>query len=87
MRVVELRNQLDELRKKETIAQTRQQLLDEEKVTLLNEVQSLLDEIKMLKIVSEEELTPQNLSKVVEKVKCHIESEIKKSQLPTALIS
>ena len=87
MRIIELRNQLAELRKKETVAQTRQQLLDEEKTDLLMEVQELLNEIKKLNIVSEEELTSQNLSNVVEKIKCHIETEISKSQIPKELIN
>ncbi len=87
MRVVELRKKLSELKEKQTVARTRQQLLDEEKIGLLEDVQKLLTEIKKLDIVSETELTPQNLSNVIEKVRCHIATEIEKSSVPTELQS
>jgi len=85
MRVVELRKKLSELKEKQTVARTRQQLLDEEKIVLLEDVQKLLTKIKKLDIVSEEESTPQNLSNVIEKVRCHIATEIEKASIPEEL--
>ena len=85
MRVVELRNQLSKLKEKETIARTRQQLLDEEKDVLLKDVQELLAEIRKLNIVPAEELTPQNLPNIIAKVRSHIDIEISKSSIPEEL--
>jgi len=85
MNLPELKNQLNDLRKKETIAQTREQLLNEEKDKLLSEISSLLIDINKLEIFSSEELTTSNLKNIIEKLGKHIEEEISKSNLPPEL--
>jgi len=85
MNLPELKNQLNDLRKKETIAQTREQLLNEEKDKLLSEISSLLIDINKLEIFSSEELNTSNLKNIIEKLGKHIEEEISKSNLPPEL--
>lgn len=85
MRLNQLREQLTDLKKKETIAQTREVLLVEEKQKLLGEMDILFKLVKELGVVSEEELTPSNLTNVALKLQSYIESEIAKSSLPEEL--
>ena len=82
----QLRQQLDDLKKKEAIAQTREQLLLEDKSKLLEEVATLFKSIKKLEIIPEEELTTENLQGVISKLQNHIDSEIKKSTIPLELL-
>lgn len=85
MNIGNLRNQLSDLKKKETIAQTREQLLNEEKQKLLTEIGELFKLLRELGVFSEEELTPSNLPNVLTKLQTHIENEITKSNLPQEL--
>jgi hypothetical protein len=85
MRLNQLRDQLADLKKKEVIAQTREQLLNEEKQKLLGEVETLFKQVRELGVVSEEELTPSNLQTVAAKLQTYIEEEISKSKLPPEL--
>lgn len=84
--IVELRNQLAELKKAETVAQTREQLLAEEKQVLLAEIQSVLLEVEKLGILPKADLNAQNLTNVVAGLYAHIESEIAASQVPAELL-
>jgi len=86
VRVIDLQKKLEDLRKKETIAQTREQLLDEEKVKLLSDIQELLTEVEVLDLLSKEDLTPQNLTAVVDALNKHIEAEVEKSSIPKELL-
>lgn len=86
MSIEQLRRQLDDLRKKETIARTREQLLLEEKEKLLGEVEVLFTAARKLELFKEEELTSSNLAGVVSKLQEHINSEIAKSQIPGELL-
>ena len=82
----QLRQQLDDLKKKEALAQTREQLLLEDMSKLLEEVATLFKSIKKLEIIPEEELTTENLQGVISKLQNHIDSEIKKSTIPPELL-
>lgn len=86
MNLPQLRNQLADLKKKEVIAQTREQLLIEEKQKLLGSVEEFYGLVRDLNIVAEEDLTPSNLSEVVLKLQSYIDSEISKSNLPQELL-
>lgn len=86
MKLNQLRDQLSDLKKKETIAQTREALLIEEKQKLLTEMTNLFKLVKELGVLSEEELTPSNLSGVAAKLQEHIDSEISKSGIPPELM-
>jgi leucyl aminopeptidase len=85
MRLSQLRDQLADLKKKETIAQTKEQLLIEEKQKLLDYVEELYTLVRKLNIVPEEDLTPSNLVTVSAKLQSYIESEISKSNIPIEL--
>lgn len=86
MTLSQLRSQLSDLKKKETISQTRETLLIEEKQKLLSEMDNLFKLIRELGVVSEEELTPSNLSSVSGKLQTYIENEIANSSIPPELI-
>jgi hypothetical protein len=86
MRVDQLREQLADLRRKEVIAQTREQLLNEEKQKLLAEVSELFVSVKTLGVISDEELTPGNLSAVVDKLQAHIDAELAGRNIPQELL-
>lgn len=86
MRIDQLRSQLDDLKKKETIARTREQLLLEEKEKLLGEMESLFASVRKLGLFKEDELTPANLSAVVSSLQEYITSEIASSQIPKELL-
>lgn len=86
MTSAKLRQQLDDLKKKEAIAQTREQLLLEDKSKLLQETNSLFDQIRKLNIISNEELVPENLSNIVTKLQDYIDLEISKSTIPPELL-
>ena len=86
MQLSQLRNQLAELKKKETIAQTREQVLLEEKQALLSSVEELYALIRPLSIVPEEDLTPNNLANVVSKLQSYIDDEISRSSIPQELL-
>jgi hypothetical protein len=76
-----LRDQLAELKRQETIAQTREQMLNTEKEELLVSINTILAEVKALNIIEEEDLNPHNLSLILDKLKNHIEREAKACQL------
>ena len=86
MRVDQLREQLSDLKKKETIAQTREALLNEEKVKLLTEIDVVLKLVKELGVVPEDQLTPNNLPALILTIQQHIETELSKSSVPSELI-
>lgn len=86
MTLIQLRSQLADLKKKETIAQTREAVLIEEKQELLDEMTDLFKLIRELGVISEEDLTPSNLSNVTAKLQAFIEQEISKSHLPSELL-
>ena len=86
MTLSQLREQLTDLKKKEVIAQTRESLLNEEKQKLLGEMDTLFKLVRELGVVSEEELTPSNLSNVATKLQTYIDNEISKSTIPPELI-
>lgn len=86
MKINQLRQQLDELKKKEAIAQTKEQFLNDEKKLLLREVNQLLEVIKPLGIVSDSLCTPSNLSEITSEISRYIESEITKSNIPQELL-
>lgn len=86
MTLSQLRSQLTELKKKETVAQTREALLVEEKQKLLGEMDSLLKLVRELGVVSDEELTPSNLSNVAVKLQAYIDSELSKGSIPPELM-
>ena len=80
-----LRDQLADLKRKEVIAQTREQLLVEERQKLLMEVAEFYEQVQKLNLISKEELTPNNLSVVVDKLQSYINSEITKVDIPQEL--
>jgi len=84
--IKDLRSQLSDLRKKETVAQTREQVLNEEKERILVDLQTLFTEVEKLNIVSKEELVSNNLNNVIDKLYKYIESEITKSNIPKELL-
>lgn len=84
--IVELRNQLAELKKAETIAQTREQVLNEEKQNLLSEISTLFSELEKYNLFSKEELVPNNLQNVANKLYSYVESEIVESKIPQELL-
>ena len=86
MHLSQLREQLADLKKKEAVAQTREQLLLEEKEKILKEISELYRLVKNQNIVPEESLTPENLSNVINKLQSYIDSEIVKSSIPPELL-
>ena len=86
MKLKQLRSRLDELKKNEAIAQTREQLLNEEKEQLLSEVMKLLSSIRLLKIVPEENISSNNLMLIIKEVEDYMETEIAKSSIPPELL-
>jgi len=86
MTLSHLRAQLSDLKKKETIAQTREALLIEEKQKLLTEMENLFKLVEELGVISKEELTPSNLSNVSSKLQTYIDTEISKSGIPPELM-
>lgn len=86
MTLSQLRAQLSDLKKKETIAQTRESLLIEEKQKLLTEMENLFKLVEELGVISKEELTPSNLSNVSAKLQTYIDNEISKSGIPPELM-
>ncbi len=86
MTLSQLRAQLSDLKKKETIAQTRESLLIEEKQKLLTEMENLFKLVEELGVISKEELTPSNLSNVSSKLQTYIDNEISKSGIPPELM-
>ncbi len=81
----QLKSQLDDLKKKEVIAQTREQLLVEEKRKLLEEIEVLFKSIRELNIVAEEDLTSSNLSNIVNKLQTYTDQELSKNDIPQEL--
>ena len=86
MLINQLRDRLAELKKKEAIAQTREQLLGEEKQKLLEEVEALYSIVKDLQLVPDEELTPDNLVGVIEELQEHMDKLLKKVTIPQELL-
>ena len=86
MKLKDLQKRLADIKQKEVVAQTRETLLNEEKEKLLVSINELYDRIRPLKLMSEEELSPQNLTAVVEKIKAHMEADISESLIPPELI-
>ncbi len=86
MKLKRLQSQLDELKKKEAVAQTKEQLLNEEKDQLLSEVNVLLDDVRKLNIIPSEDLTPSNLQAIIEQVEGYIDEELRKSAIPQELL-
>ena len=84
--IIDLREQLAEAKRAETIAQTREQMLTEEKQKLLIEIQAVLVEIEKIGLFSREELTPVNLPNIILKLYSHIETEIEQSKIPRELL-
>ena len=82
----QFQSQLADLKRKEVIAQTKEQLLVEEKQKLLNEVNEFYSLVRKLDIVPESELTPGNLSAVTTKLQNYIDSEVAKSNIPQELL-
>jgi len=85
MKINQLRDQLADLKKKEAVAQSREQLLDEEKQKLLGDIDNLYRMVRELGIVPQEALTPSNLSNVATLLQQHIEKELTNSSLPKEL--
>lgn len=85
MKISQLKEQLADLKKKETIAQTREQLLEEEKQKLLREIEDLFKDIKKADVIPSEDLHPGNLPAVVVKLQTYIDSEVAKCNLPLEL--
>jgi leucyl aminopeptidase len=86
MKINQLRDQLADLKKKEAVAQSREQLLDEEKQKLLGDIDNLYRMVRELGIVPPEALTPSNLSNVATLLQQHIEKELTSSNLPKELL-
>lgn len=86
MKIDQLRDQLADLKKKEAVAQSREQLLDEEKQKLLADIDELYRTVKKLGVVAAEALTPSNLSNVVTLIQQHIDKELAQSNLPKELL-
>ncbi len=74
--VVQLRSQLAEFQKQETVAQTREQLLNDEKVKLLDDINALLVQLEKLSLLPKGDLTPQNVPMILEKLYEHIQNEV-----------
>lgn len=85
MRLNQLQAQLAELKKSEAIAQTREQVLNEERSRLLVEVTNLYKDLRKLNLFSEEELTPANLQNVVNKLQEKIDVEVAEVIIPPEL--
>jgi len=86
MKINQLRDQLSDLKKKEAVAQSREQFLNEEKQKLLQDIEALYKTVRELGVVPVEELTPSNLANVVSRLQKHIEDELAKSNLPKELL-
>ena len=86
MSINQLRDQLADLKKKEAVAQSREQLLDEEKQKLLADINNLYRMVRELGIVPSEALTPSNLSNVATLLQQHIDKELAQSNLPKELL-
>lgn len=85
MHLSQLRDQLADLKKKEAIAQTREQILNEDRGRLLTEVEGLYAEIRKLEILPEEKLTPGNLSNVITELQTVVDTELSKMTIPPEL--
>jgi hypothetical protein len=81
--IEDIRNRLDDLKKKEAVVGTREEYLAEEKNKLLLEVNNLFESLKATGYFTPEELTSQNLEGVMSKLYKIIEDELKLSELPT----
>lgn len=86
MRINQLRDQLADLKKKEAVAQSREQLLDEEKQKLLGDIDNLYRMVRELGVIDPSALTPSNLSNVATLLQQHIDAELDKSNLPKELL-
>ena len=86
MKLKQLQSQLDELRKKEAIAQTKEQLLNEEKDQLLTEVEELFKKVRPLDIIPDDDIAVNNLSNIIDQIEEHINEEIAKSSIPPELL-
>jgi hypothetical protein len=86
MKINQLRDQLADLKKKEAVAQSREQLLDEEKQKLLADIDDLYRMVRELGVIAPEALTPSNLSNVATLLQQHIDKELMQSNLPKELL-
>ena len=86
MKLKELQRHIDALKKQEAVAETKEQLLNEEKEHILLEVNSLLEEVQQLDIVPSGTIAVNNLSRLVDQIEAYIDKEVSKSTIPPELL-